>query len=368
MTGQRELSIASAQGAYRVSFAPAITDIVATIDRLGDPFIVIDARVAERYADELAPLAHRPILRLTATEAAKTFAGVEAVCAFLQDGSASKKSTLVAIGGGIVQDITTFASHIYFRGIDYVYVPTTLLSMADSCIGAKCALNFGSAKNQIGFFHAPKAVFITTAFLATLADADIRSGLGEIVKLALIGSADDYAFVARELREIGIRGAALSELILRSLQIKRRFIERDEYDTGPRKLLNYGHTFGHALESLTEHAVPHGIAVAWGCDLANYLAVSYGFLERDLFDDIHRTLLLLVDLPSTPTYDAQALVNQIKRDKKASAGSVGLILLRHPGEIAIEHKPIDQHLTSLVDTYVRTADLLREAKLSFGRA
>jgi len=206
---------------------------------------------------------------------------------FLQQHDCNKQSVVIAVGGGILQDIVAFAAHVYYRGLKWHFVPTTLLSMADSCIGAKSSINFNGFKNQLGSFHSPARVYIVDQFVRTLSDDEVRSGYGEIFKLFLIGSRDLFGRLKEAVAQDGFRNPSLPEFIYESLRVKQAIIEVDEYETGPRRILNYGHTFGHALEGLTHYEVPHGLAVVWGLDLVNWLAHRAGLLSREDFDDIH---------------------------------------------------------------------------------
>ena len=176
-----------------------------------------------------------------------------------------KGHTLIVIGGGIVQDIGAFTAKVYKRGINWVFVPTTLLSQCDSCIGGKTALNHLNYKNQLALFSAPNKVIIDTEFLNTLQPQDITSGYGEIVKLFLTGGSwyvDQFDEFTRE------------EAIFHALSIKKAVVECDEFEDNERKSLNYGHSFGHVIESMTDYAIPHGTAVMLGIDIINKIYSS----------------------------------------------------------------------------------------------
>ena len=249
--------------------------------------MIVDERIAALYGDAFAAFADAPRHVLAATEAEKTLQGVERALLALQAAGGDKRTTIVAIGGGITQDVATLSAHLWYRGVPYVYVPTTLLAMADSCIGAKCAVNLGAFKNQLGTFASPQRVLVCERFIDTLADDDVRSGYGEIVKLAIVDSAAAFAAVRADVTAGGFRGPALSGHVRASLETKRRIIEPDEHERDLRRILNFGHTFGHALEAVTNNAVPHGIAVAWGIDVANFVAWRRGLLARAVYDEVH---------------------------------------------------------------------------------
>lgn len=348
-----DLLIRSAQGDYAVQFVDRLDQAVAALSAQLPAAIVIDRRVAELHGPALAPLLERvPTLRLEATEANKTLAGVEACLSFCQAHGLHRRSRLLAIGGGIIQDIVAFSAHAYYRGIDWTFLPSTLLAMSDSCIGAKCGLNLGAFKNQLGVFHAPRQVVICPALLDTLDPADVASGYGEILKLMLTGSREHFERLQEAVATGGLRNPSLLALIRASLDVKRGVIEEDEFESGLRQILNYGHTFGHALEAATAHAVPHGLAVAWGIRLVNDLAARRGWLAAADAQLVDRFVAdhLIAELPCSVS--AEALIEGVKRDKKAAAGAVTLAVLREPGRLERLSVPIDAALQREVEAFL----------------
>ena len=194
----------------------------------------------------------------------------------------------MAIGGGITQDVATLSAHLWYRGVPYVYVPTTLLAMADSCIGAKCAVNLGAFKNQLGTFAAPRRVLVCERFVDTLAEDDVRSGYGEIVKLAIVDSSASFAEGSRaDVTAGGFPAAELSAHVRASLETKRRIIELDEHERDLRRILNFGHTFGHALEAVTKNAVPHGDRRRLGDRRRELRGLAAGAARARVYDDVH---------------------------------------------------------------------------------
>jgi len=346
------LRIRSGQGDYDVQFFDDSKSLATSLSAIKDSFVVVDETVAHLYPDLLSNIDRGRIFAIAATEENKTLSGVERVATFIQQGGASRASTLIVVGGGIIQDIGTFTAHIYFRGIPYVYVPTTLLSMSDSCIGAKCGVNLGSFKNQLGFFQSPSRVALWPGFLATLPPDDVRSGFGEVLKLAITDGDEAFGWLEQKLNRGGFDIAFSREAIERSLETKRRVIEEDEYERGLRKTLNYGHTFGHALESVTENEVPHGLAVAWGVDIASFVATEIGLLNNDIFARIHALNGEYFRFGTSHRYSAEQLLQTMKKDKKAASGSVQLILPRAFGHLEIVPTPIDGSLLQLIATYL----------------
>lgn len=348
----KPLCISSGQGNYDVNFFSDLEALVKKLNSLENGFLIVDSTVYELYADFFSSLKKFSIHVAPALESEKTLAGVERFLCFLQQKNATKNATILAIGGGVIQDIATFVAHIYYRGISWIYVPTTLLSMADSCIGAKCGINLNAFKNQLGFFQSPAQVLIADRFLLTLSDPDLRSGYGEILKLFLIGNEMAFDALVQEVNTHGFRNQKILDFIDQSLRVKQNIIEQDEYESDLRRVLNYGHTFCHSLEAITGYAVPHGLAVAWGVDIANYVSMKKGLLLESHYRIIHDFIAKHFHQKVKASYSAEALIQGMKRDKKAAAGNVSLILLRKPGEVEIVTTPLDEKLQNFIQEYL----------------
>ena len=354
---KQQLCIRSGQGDYNVDFFSELDSLLEELNLLEDCLLIVDPTVYELYPDFFIRLKKFPIHFAPALETEKTLAGVERFLGFLQKENATKKSKILAIGGGVIQDIATFAAHIYYRGIPWIYVPTTLLSMVDSCIGAKCCINLNAFKNQLGFFQSPLRVMISEAFLPTLTDCDLRSGYGEILKLFLIDGTDSFLTLKKEIDQHGFCSPMLPVFINKSLQIKKSIIEQDEYESDLRRILNYGHTFCHSLETITNHAVPHGLAVAWGVDIANYVSMKKGFLSEFHYRMIHEFIAKYFHSELSGSYSVVDLINAMKRDKKAVSGNVNLILLKQPGAPKIVMTPFDTELEIIMRNYVNSENI-----------
>jgi 3-dehydroquinate synthase len=267
MLAPSELTIRSSTGSYDVRIGDGLFEAVLA-DQAADP-IIADAFFAER----LAPEARRTLL-LAADESNKTLGGAEGLIAGLRDHGTGRGDRLLAVGGGIVQDVATLTASLYMRGLSWTYVPTTLLAMSDSCIGGKSSINVGPYKNLAGNFHPPALVVIDPAFVATLSDEDRAGGLCEAMKISFCRGPEAYARYLELEAGVGSDGSGVAALLDHVLRAKQWFIEIDEFDRAERRQLNFGHTFAHALEAATAFGVSHGIAVGIGVIAAERLAVA----------------------------------------------------------------------------------------------
>jgi 3-dehydroquinate synthase len=286
--------VKSCFGNYTVEDASTAGEAVASALRAAGPggvFVLADTKVAELHPHALDPIVDRSRLRLIeATEEAKSYSAIEPVLCSLIERGIKRNSSLLVIGGGVLQDIGCFIASIMFRGIDWSLVPSTLLAQCDSCIGSKSSINVGPYKNQLGTFDAPKRVFLSPDLLKTLPEDEIRSGMGEIIKLHIVAGPQELSRLKGRLAEYTRTGLGLDQLVRDALAIKKIFIEEDELDTGRRNLLNYGHTFGHAYESATHYGIPHGIAVLLGISTATYFSENLGMLGPGASDEIDSLL------------------------------------------------------------------------------
>jgi 3-dehydroquinate synthase len=326
------LEIQSHRGKYPVHFG-------SIFDGLGNGLrenehLIIDANVARLYAKPLASaLASGRVVIIEATEANKSLEHIPFIIGQLLGNGCKRGQTLVAVGGGIIQDITAFLAATLFRGMDWKLYPTTLLAQADSCIGSKSSINVAGYKNQIGTFTPPTEIRISAEVLKTLEAKEMHSGVGEMIKVHMISSPEDITALGADYPRLFSDPAILKNRILRSLKIKQAFIERDEFDQGDRLLLNYGHSFGHAIETATEYAIPHGIAVTLGMDIANYVSMKMGLLESSAYHSL-RPLLLANSRPfERVEIPLAAFFAALAKDKKNTDANLNLVLSKGPGAI-----------------------------------
>lgn len=305
--------------------------------------VVTNATVAPLYAEAV----ERAIAACGATsfrvvipdgEAEKRWETLDRVYGELLAAQADRKTVIVALGGGVVGDLAGFAAATYQRGVPFIQVPTTLLAQVDSSVGGKTGVNHPLGKNMIGAFHQPLAVVADTATLDTLPDRELAAGLAEVVKYGALGDIEFLGWLEEHVERLRARDPeALSRAILRSCEIKARIVALDEREAGPRALLNLGHTFGHAIETLEGYGTwLHGEAVAAGMVMAARFSARLG---RAPESDAHRleALLRRAGLPvAPPRLPADRWLDAMGRDKKNESGRITLVLLDRLGAATVE--------------------------------
>jgi 3-dehydroquinate synthase len=346
------IEIRSHRGSYRVTFDDE------GLARLGaapppNAHFIVDARVTDLHADTLrGVVSSSSVLSLTATEAAKSLDKIEGYVEHLLAHKVRRSDVLIAIGGGIIQDVACFLATTVLRGLEWRFFPTTLLAQADSCIGSKSSINVGKRKNLLGTFYPPSQITISTPVLATLAPEDVRSGVGEMLKVHAIDGPASFDAIAADYSRLFTSSETMLHYVRRSLLLKKRFVEEDEFDAGIRNVMNYGHSFGHAIESATDFAVPHGIAVTIGMDLANHVAVSLGRVDAGHFERMHKTLAANfagfedVEVPLGPFFDA------LGKDKKNTTHALRLVLPDAAGRIELVSTANDERFQGYCREYL----------------
>ena len=281
--------------------------------------VVTDDGVPPEYAKTLAQQCKTAVIcTVPAGEGSKSMEGLSTLLQTMLDNGFSRKDCVVAVGGGVVGDLSGLAASMYMRGVDFYNIPATLLSQIDSSIGGKTAINFGGVKNVVGAFYQPKRVLIDPELLKTLPVRQISNGLAEAIKMALTSDADLFTLFEQEDIE-----ANLEEIIIRSLKIKQRVVEQDEKETGLRKIPNFGHTIGHGIESSEGmSALYHGECVALGM-----LPMCGEALRPRVIEVLKKCgLYQMID------YDWEKIGQAMFHDKKADGASVSVTLVEQPGQ------------------------------------
>jgi 3-dehydroquinate synthase len=306
--------------------------------------IVTNDTLAPLYAQALlqtlSPLYQRvSIITLPDGEAHKAWPALNTIFTALLEQQADRHTTLFALGGGVVGDMTGFAAASYMRGIDFVQIPTTLLAMVDSSVGGKTAINHPLGKNMIGAFHQPKRVIADLALLKSLPDRELKAGLAEVIKHACIADSGYFSWLETAVAAILKQDApALAHAVKRSVEIKANVVARDETEQNVRAYLNYGHTFGHAIEAGLGFGVwLHGEAVGAGMVAAAHLSKALGYLSTDEVERI-RALIAAAGLPTAmPPIELARYLDIMRLDKKAGAGQIKYVVLPRIGDAVLQN-------------------------------
>ncbi|MEI6321695.1 MAG: AroB-related putative sugar phosphate phospholyase (cyclizing) [bacterium] len=343
---------------YSVEEHASLKIALENIDGSKGTFFLIDGVVVRNYAEVfegLVPEEKRIVIE--ASEEQKSFERLTPIFLELLERGLKRDGILVVIGGGVLQDIACFIATVLFRGVRWELIPTTLLAQADSCIGSKSSINIGTYKNQIGTFYPPHRVLLVNDVLRSLPWDEIRSGLGEVIKLQLIAGESGFNELMDDLQGVTPGGdlGVISKWVGRSMTVKTPYIEDDEMDRGIRNILNYGHTFGHAYESATKYTIPHGIAVLLGILTATHLSVRLGLVPASHYQDLQGRL--------SPWYhpygdallkaDREAIFNAIRHDKKNTGDAVNCILTRGAGRMEKMKVEFLDDLVPAVDEFIQ---------------
>lgn len=308
---------------------------------------VVDRIVYDLYKEKLfAGIDTSRLYLLDAIEENKTMDTVLSICEKFTTLSAKRNALLISVGGGIVQDTTGFVANILYRGIHWIFVPTTLLACCDSCIGSKTSLNYKKFKNLLGTFYPPDELHICSDFFKTLTDIDFKSGLGEVVKFNVMSGMSGVNRIEQSIDLLLDRDTdTLNQFVESSLCFKKPYIEKDEFDQGERIYLNFAHTFGHAIESVSEFRVPHGSAVAMGMLIANRISVNRGIFDDTTARRIEAVCLKILTLHLDPSYfTLDAIIRAIRNDKKQISEALTAVLLHGDMDIMISHDICEEEM------------------------
>jgi len=307
---------------------------------MGNKYLIItDSNIKGLFGKRLLALMKKEgldvdIISFKAGEQSKNLKVFGELIRQVHDYKLDRKSAIIALGGGVVGDIAGFVAATYMRGINYIQIPTSLLATVDSSIGGKVAVDLPTGKNLAGDFHQPKKVYIDVSLLRGLPKRELVNGLSEIIKHALIKDKGLFDFIDRNFDKIiGKDENTLIELIRRNCEIKARIVEKDELESGLRKIVNYGHTIGHALETLTNYKkYSHGEAIAIGMRVEGEIANKLGMLsEKELIkqNELIRRAGLSIDVPNI---DTNKIIEELKKDKKVTGGKIEFVLLSGIGK------------------------------------
>ena len=308
--------------------------------------IVSNTTVAPLYAEvlqkTLSPLNKKiSLLILPDGEVYKAWGTLNKIFDHLIEHQADRSTTLIALGGGVIGDMTGFAAATYMRGIPFIQVPTTLLAQVDSSVGGKTGINHPAGKNMIGAFWQPTAVIADVDTLKSLPSRELSAGLAEVIKHGAIADAHFFSWLEKNIHALNqYQVQALAYVVQRSCEIKAHVVMQDERESGIRAILNFGHTFGHAIETALGYGVwLHGEAVGCGMVMASRLSVQRGYISEEIFKRIV-DLIAAAQLPIVqPQIEAEKFFELMQSDKKVYAGEIRCVLLRALGEAFIEAVP-----------------------------
>jgi 3-dehydroquinate synthase len=338
----KAIAVRAATGKYSVVCGSGVTaKAQREIDRLGkfssvhilsSPLVwhVLEKKIRHGIPARLAPNVHL----FDDAESEKNLQSVEGLAQSLVAAGADRRALIVALGGGVVGDVGGFVAASYLRGVSLVHVPTTLVSQVDSALGGKTGVNLPEGKNLVGAFYPPRLVLADPELLATLPEREFRGGLAEVIKYGVIADAKLFAFLEKQMDAILRRDArALEHVIRRSMAIKAQVVSKDEKESGLREILNFGHTFGHALESVTRYRqFQHGEAVAWGMMCAALLGHEVAGTPADVVSRIVALVRQIGPLPGWPDVKPKELIDAMRSDKKARGGKLRFVLAKKLGQ------------------------------------
>ncbi|HXJ07578.1 MAG TPA: 3-dehydroquinate synthase [Candidatus Acidoferrum sp.] len=333
---KRRILVKSSAGRYAVLCGPGVLrDVAEEIRRLGKfsrMHLVSSPKVWRAVGKSvLGGLQSKAALTkhlMNDAESAKNLRTVEKLSRSLVRAGIDRRSLIVAVGGGVVGDVAGFAASACLRGVSLVQIPTTLIAQVDSAVGGKTGVNLPEGKNLVGAFYPARLVLVDSAMLKPLPERQYRGGLAEVIKYGVIADAKLFSFLEKNFEAVLRRDpAALAHIIARCLEIKAQVVSRDERESGLREILNFGHTFGHALETVTHYRTyQHGEAVAWGMMAAALLGHEMGVTPADDVSRIVSLVRRLAPIPPWPRVPLKTLIAAMHSDKKARGGKLRFVL------------------------------------------
>ncbi|MBR4668498.1 MAG: 3-dehydroquinate synthase [Butyrivibrio sp.] len=347
---------------YDIVFGYDFNELGSEIEGLGFKdrkiAIVTDSNVKPLYAESVAEALKSVsdkvfIYDIPAGEANKNLSQIEKIYKFLIENHFDRHDLLVALGGGVVGDMTGFTAATYLRGIAYVQIPTTLLSQTDSSIGGKTGVDLEGYKNMVGAFYMPRLVYMNISTLSSLDGRQFASGFAEVMKHGLIKDASFYTWLLENMYEINDREPdTLMEMVINSCKIKKAVVEKDPTEKGDRALLNFGHTLGHAIEKHKNFELFHGECVALGCVAAAFISWKKEFISMEEYYEI-RDMFVPFNLPITvEDIDTDEVIKLAKSDKKADSDKIRFILLKGIGKAFISTDVAEADMKSALDEII----------------
>lgn len=343
---------------YDIVFAENFDLLMTELQALGVEnrrvAVIADSNTAPLFGDAVCGVLEghcKQILLHTfpAGEANKTLDTVKEIYKALIEAKFDRKDLLIALGGGVVGDITGYAAATYLRGVDFVQIPTTLIAQSDSSIGGKTGVDFDGYKNMVGAFYMPKLVYMNLSALRSLDDRQFYAGFAEVMKHGLIKDAMFYEWLLENMYEIHDRDmAVLGEMIMRSCTVKKLVVEKDPKEQGDRALLNFGHTIGHAIEKAMNFEMLHGECIAIGMVAAAYISWKHNWLSMEEYYEV-RDMFVPFNLPiSIDAINPEQILELMKSDKKMESGQIKFVLLKKVGKAVIDRTVTDEEILAAI--------------------
>ena len=331
--------------------AEEFTDLGAAERRLA---VICDSNTEKLFGGEIREILEKCCKKVVlhafpAGEANKTLDTVKEIYKILIEEKFDRKDLLVALGGGVVGDITGYAAATYLRGIDFIQIPTTLIAQSDSSIGGKTGVDFDGYKNMVGAFYMPKLVYMNVGTLKKLNDRQFYAGFAEVMKHGLIKDAAFYEWLLDHMYEIHDRDTeVLLEMVMKSCSVKKLVVEKDPKEQGERALLNFGHTIGHAIEKAKNFEMVHGECIALGMVAAAYISWKRENLSMEEYYEV-RDMFVPFNLPiSVEDIEPEEILALTKSDKKMEAGQVKFVLLKKVGKAVVDRSVTDEEILAAV--------------------
>lgn len=336
---------------YDICFCSSFDELKSCISAVSSPsqkaFLITDSNVAPLYLDEVLSKTEGCFFKIssyiiTAGEQSKSLENARLILTKMIEEGFNRDDVVIALGGGVVGDLAGFCSSVYMRGTDFIQIPTTLLSQVDSSIGGKVAVDMDSYKNMIGSFHSPVLVYENSSCLKTLPEEQFLSGMGEVIKSALLGDEKLWSFLLTNIKENNagaVDADVLQHILYNTCCIKKNIVEEDPFDTAQRALLNLGHTIGHAVEKCSAFALSHGECVALGTICAAYISRSRGYISEADYEEIFcyiEKLGFYTSVPKDIPLKSGDVLKTISKDKKNGVSGLKFILLEKKGKAVIK--------------------------------
>lgn len=320
-------------------------------------YVLVDENTAFFCLNLLDLKNKHEVITIKSGEINKNIETCKIIWSFLLETNADRKALFINLGGGVISDMGGFCASVYKRGIDFINIPTTLLAQVDASIGAKTAIDFEGQKNMIGLFSEPKKILIDSIFLKTLPERELKSGFAEVLKHGLIA---DKKYFETSMETFLNKTIQWSEIIEKSIEIKRKIVAQDPKEAGLRKILNFGHTIGHALEtySLEKHQKPllHGEAIVLGMIAELYLSFKKEFISKEILLEYIDKLLEIYSFQNIEKFDLEKVLSFVLNDKKNVNNEIQIVLLKEIGKAIYDQKVSENELLSSLDFLFKTIE------------